>query len=250
MLCLKRLILACIGIVLARAAFATPPRWAQLKETILGHNDSHVFILRQIDDHPGYHFTLQTEIYLISRDLFTGADERIWPVMRINDRGEFYAQSGHAERVENMGAGERVNPFDVLLWRGARSILPGQLPYDPTWFNAQIVDEDIVLTVWEGRFIADWDLIFANLADSVARTRAMFEPQSERYDWEPLITGAFSAVQDHELALEAGCSIGGIYSAVISDQGGQQPILARLDCFLEEAQGEVSYWAVLPVAEG
>lgn len=246
----KKLILACIGLVLAQAAFATPPRWAQLKETILGQNDTHVFILRQIDDNPGYHSTLQTEIYLISRDLFTGADERIWPVMRINDRGGSFAQSGHAERVGNMGAGERVNPFDVLLWRGARNILPGKFPDDATWLSVQIVDEDIVLTAWEDKFIADRDLIFANLADSVARTRALFEPESERFDWEPLISGAFSAVQTRSLALEAGCSIGGFDIAVISGQEGLQPVLARLDCFLKEAQGEVSYWAVLPVPGG
>ena len=108
-----------LSVGLVQNVQATPSRYVEMREELLGWNDTHLFLLRSVEDNLGFHSVTLSETYLISRDLRTGADERAWPVMWMMDHGRYYFQDGYEERVENLNTPDRVSPFDILLWRKA-----------------------------------------------------------------------------------------------------------------------------------
>ena len=112
-----------IAIFMSQPAGATPPQIVEVSETLMGVNETHLFVLRRMDDNMGYHHITQTDIVLIARDRQTNIDAQIWPVMRVIDHGSDYLEFGQLDRVENLPLPDRVNPFDVLLWRKAKPLI-------------------------------------------------------------------------------------------------------------------------------
>lgn len=158
-----------IDLLCASAAQATPPRINAAEETLLANNGTHVFILRKIEDNLGYHTTLQTDLVLISRDLITGEDERQWPVLNILQSGTF--GEDYAE-FTNLDGVERINPFDVLLWRKASNILPAP----QTWNidNAELTDTGIIIRDYDDTIThqLNWTTANAQVTASLEMTRA------------------------------------------------------------------------------
>lgn len=109
--------------LLTTPASATPPQVVEVSETLLGVNDTHLFVLRRMDDNMGYHHITQTDVVLIARDRKTNTDAQIWPVMRVIDHGVDFLDFGVQERVEILPLPDRINPFDILLWRKARPLV-------------------------------------------------------------------------------------------------------------------------------
>jgi len=106
-------------IALLNPAHATPEEMIEVSETLLGINDTHLFVLRRIDNNLSYHMPTQTDVMLIARNRTNNTDDQVWPVMRMVEYGASYKENHMEERVEILPLPDRVNPFDILLWRKA-----------------------------------------------------------------------------------------------------------------------------------
>lgn len=123
-------ILLVVAFFAVHPAQATPPQVVEVSETLLGINDTHLFVLRRIDDNLGYYIPTQTDVVLIARNHKTNTDDQVWPVMRMVEYGVEFPIDGIEARVKIFPLPDRVNPFDILLWRKARPLLsPDQLQY-------------------------------------------------------------------------------------------------------------------------
>ncbi|WP_039018663.1 hypothetical protein [Halocynthiibacter namhaensis] len=245
------LVLAAIWFGVTQPAVGAPDRWVAMDEQIIGQNETHFFVLRKIEDNLGYHSTTKSDVYLISRNLFTGIDERIWPVMRTIDHGAYYFQNGHEQRVENLGAGERVNPFDILLWRQAWRVLPREIEADRNWLemDAIVLEEGFRVSLPSTVYEADMDPMFTALKDSTTRTRRILNSTSDRHDWDRHLTANINLLASGDWALEAACEIDAVYLPSASNEGAILSIVAKVVCGNAEEDGGFSYWTVLPVVE-
>lgn len=123
-------ILLVVAFFAAHPAQATPPQTIEVSETLLGINGTHLFVLRRIDDNLGYYIPVQTDVVLIARNRKTNTDDQVWPVMRMVEYGVEFPIDGPDDNVKVLPLPDRVNPFDILLWRKARPLLsPDQLQY-------------------------------------------------------------------------------------------------------------------------
>jgi len=95
----------------------------EVSETLLGVNDTHIFVLRRLDDNMGHYQITQTDVVLIARNRKTNADDQIWSVMRMIDSGYNADERRIEAQIKPLALKDRVNPFDVLLWRKARPLL-------------------------------------------------------------------------------------------------------------------------------
>jgi len=108
---------------LAGLARATPPQTVEVREILLGLNNTHLFVLRTLNDNMGSYYLLQTDVVLIARNRATNLDDQVWPVLRVKDTGSEVEETAGVSRMENLPLPQRVNPFDILLWRKARPFL-------------------------------------------------------------------------------------------------------------------------------
>ena len=160
--------------LLTNPANATPPQVVEVSETLLGVNDTHLFVLRRMDDNMGYHHITQTDVVLIARDRKTNTDAQIWPVMRVIDHGVDFLDFEEQERIEILPLPDRVNPFDILLWRRARPLTasPDEQSYDG------LSDGDNMFTVTAGaaenqrRYQLENNTAEALIRQSLNKTRA------------------------------------------------------------------------------
>jgi hypothetical protein len=162
--------------LLTNPANATPPQVVEVSETLLGVNDTHLFVLRRMDDNMGYHHITQTDVVLIARDRKTNTDAQIWPVMRVIDHSIDFLDFGEQEKVEILPLPDRINPFDILLWRKARPLTAST--------NKQSYDElsngDNMITITTGadekqrRYQLENNTAEALIRQSLNKTRAAF----------------------------------------------------------------------------
>jgi len=112
--------------LLATPASATPPQAVEVSETLLGVNDTHLFVLRRLDDNLGRYQPTQTDIILIARNRKTNADDQTWPVMRMIEIVEYFGGDNLTRQTKPLPMAGRVNPFDILLSRKAQPLIAPQ----------------------------------------------------------------------------------------------------------------------------
>jgi len=236
----------CFLLGLTQASTATPERYVDMREQVLGQTDTQFFVLRHIRDNLGYHETLRDEFYLIARDLLTGDEERIWPVMRSLDHGRYYFQNNAPERFENLGAGERVNPYDILLWRKAYNLHPTIYPPDAYGLRVSVTGSDILVTEEGSSTESPAVPLLARLTESLEHTRRILPGDGLDRPWLQEISWKVGRLRNEEGAFASGCEIGGrvyVEKPLVSDL---RPVLARLDCHnQDEETGGIFYWMVL-----
>lgn len=216
-------------------AQATPPRIISADETLLANNGTHVFILRKIEDNPGHHTTLQSELVLISRDLITGDDERQWPVLNILQSGMF--GEDFAE-FTNLDGATRINPFDVLLWRKASNLFPGPQPWNLE--NVERLETGIIIRDYDDNVThqLDWSTANAQITASLKMTRATIPPyQAEQGDELFIIPVDFGA----------DCVLNGVHYFFPMDDIPAPRVAAQMICTQDDRP--LSAYVVIPPVE-
>ena len=116
-------------------ARATPPHVAFISDLPLGHTDTHLFLLRTVDDNTGSHYAALVHQFLIKQNIRTGAAERHWPVRRLHYTQRFdwprratgepelssqvIAEPPQGMSAARFGAGDLVDPFAKMAEQGA-----------------------------------------------------------------------------------------------------------------------------------
>jgi hypothetical protein len=120
----KSTLAAILSIFAVGAAHATPPQIVRVTDIPYGANDTHVFLLRSLDDNMGVYSRTQTDILLVARNRSTNVDDEIWPVARsiANSPFEDTPAEGRVQAIALDGA---VNPFDIMTERGAEANVSG-----------------------------------------------------------------------------------------------------------------------------
>ncbi len=167
-----RIIILLFAALFATTAHATPPQIVGVSETLLGINDTHLFVLRRMDDNMGSHYPTQTDVVLIARNRTTNSDDQIWPVMRMIDHGVSFVEFGYETQVETLPLNDRVNPFDILLWRKARPLLDAHQT-DPTFRGTKIsrAKDGLALVSDKGLFQLQDTMVAQRLTSSLNATR-------------------------------------------------------------------------------
>lgn len=121
-----RLIFSIIALItlIASPAMATPPQFVGATDRIIGQNETHLFLLRTIDDNYGSHFITASDVTLIAKNIKSGADDEVWPVISVVDHGVFFEQNDLKKQVMDHTPKNAVEPFSILRDRGAGNILP------------------------------------------------------------------------------------------------------------------------------
>ncbi|NSX54649.1 hypothetical protein [Parasulfitobacter algicola] len=105
--------------MLCAPCFAGPSGQVWIEEDIIAVNDTHIFIMRDIQDNLAFHNVLRTDTFLVSKDIQTGLDDQIWPVRIVvyYGRDTDTGNEGRLTETEPMG---RVDPYVVLIENFAR----------------------------------------------------------------------------------------------------------------------------------
>lgn len=150
---MRSFILTALMVIFPVLAMATPPQIVGVREQPIGVNETHLFVLRILNDNLGRHQTTQTDVVLIARNRATNADDQHWPVMRVLDHGMDYAFEEFENRVDPVPFGKKVNPYAVLLWRNARPLLGREgLSVDESQIEVTQTDGYIeILDIWRER---------------------------------------------------------------------------------------------------
>ncbi|MGL5010300.1 MAG: hypothetical protein ACRC6I_10480 [Paracoccaceae bacterium] len=108
---------------LAGMARATPPQVVSVTDSLFGLSQTHIFLLRNLEDNMGRYGMAQTDVLLIARNRMTNVDDEIWPVARSIFYDADIAGDGAAMKVEALPVAGLVNPFDIVAAKGARLML-------------------------------------------------------------------------------------------------------------------------------
>ena len=238
-----RVIILLMTALFATAAHATPPQIVGVRETLMGINDTHLFVLRRMDDNMGSHYPTQTDVVLIARNRETNSDDQIWPVMRMIDHGVSFVEFDYETRVEPLPLKDRVNPFDILLWRKAQSMLGAQQTV-PTLGNTKISREEdgLALVSDKGQFHLQDEMVAQRFTTSLNATRtalpAYFIEGDER---------GFDILRDVQVDPAQDCDYGGFYT--FSEQIGDEYTelwLTRVTCENDATMAEISMYFLIP----
>lgn len=240
-----RVIILLLTALFATTAHATPPQVVSVSETLLGINDTHLFVLRRMDDNMGSHYPVQTDVVLIARNRETNLDDQIWPVMRMIDHGVSFVEFGYEVRVEPLALKDRVNPFDILLWRKARPLLDAE-QFDPAFRGTKIsrAKDRLALVSDTGLFQLQDTMVAQRLTSSLNATRtalpAYFIEGGER---------GFDMLRDVQVDPAQDCDYDGFYT--FSEQIGDDYAefwLTRFTCENDEIMADISMYFLIPKA--
>lgn len=107
----------------ATHAAATPPDTIYIDDRIFGVNKTHVFILRTTNDNLGLHIFGMKDTYLVAKNIDTGLDDEIWPVLRQHGATDYDQETGDPiPLISTFPLEGAVNPFSVLVERGGLKI--------------------------------------------------------------------------------------------------------------------------------
>jgi hypothetical protein len=225
---------------MAGAAQATPPQVVSVDDILLGANDTHIFLLRRLDDNSGGYTRTQTDILLVARNRGTNLDDGIWPVARsITDNP--VDDPTPDDRVEIIAMGGAVNPFDILAERDAVPMLgwsqSGADVSDVTQAadGGQLVVED---TREKLRYQIDYADVGALLTDNLNRSRAAVPAYFTETDIDMLLDLPFDAAADCAFAP----------SFRFTDGQGQIARLVAVTCENEATMVPISTYLVMPPA--
>ena len=110
------------------SAGATPPRMASSDDRLVAATQTHLYVLRDILDNLGSHYTALHDQHLIEIDLGSGAATRHWPLRRMsvshfNDAGDLRVPGEVTERD-----GETVEMIAILRDLGTEPMRPSHWP--------------------------------------------------------------------------------------------------------------------------
>ena len=239
-----RTILLIICLILpASFAHATPPQVVEVSETLLGVNDTHIFVLRRLDDNMGRYQITQTDVVLIARNRKTNKDDQIWPVMRMIDSGYNADERGIEAQIKPLALKDRVNPFDVLLWRKARPLL-AQLGTFQKDTDITDLREQAALTI-----VADGKKY--RLADTAMAKALITSLQTTRAAMPPYFTeGGFDILDGIEVDPAKECKYHDFTRFYEQDDQGVQDFwIAYVTCESDEAMSYLSMYLLVPKAE-
>lgn len=188
----------------------------------------------------GSHYPTQTDVVLIARNRKTNLDEQNWPVMRMIDHGVDFIEFGFETQVEPLPLKDRVNPFDILLWRKARPLLA-----TPMWSPEMIHLEKSRLTIMsDGAIHQLHDSVMSELiTKNLNITRRTLPP----YFIEGASRGGVDPILDVELDPKNECEYDrfkGFYEYVGEDH--QIFWIARATCDSEYAIARLSMYLMVP----
>lgn len=217
--------------------WATPPQTVSVREQLVGENDTHLFLLRRIDDNLGFHHTRQTDLLLIARDLSTGRDDATWPVMSVLDHGPYYEDYGQPRRVEDLSAEDRMDPFAILLRRQARLIAPEAVLAGPG--PARITADEIQVVGRDGTPTHG-----IPLSEAVARMDASLKATRSNVPARKLEAGEDPLLAMADIEAAERCRIGASHRFAATD--GRSVYSVRLDCSDRHELAQLSLYVVVP----
>lgn len=228
---IMRIIPALLACLIPSLAAATPPRVVYVDEDLLAVNDTHLFVLRTLSDNFGFYEVAQSDVLLIARNRETGADDQQWPVLSIRDNGRTFAEfEPTQDRVANLGLPERVNPYDVMLWRKARLPTGAGTVYDPERYD--ISDSAVRFSSYDDTvYMADLSetLILLNQSLKASRATIPFNPDAglssstaEAAQIDPLLAWP--------LGFDDACQITHSYRIDVPAHATSEQFTVKIDC--------------------
>jgi hypothetical protein len=212
---------------LTSVARATPPQVVSVDDLLFGMTDTHLFLLRRLEDNMGFHGVTQTDVLLVARNRATNADEDIWPVARSLHR----AEEGAVETLAIAGA---VNPFEIAQARGARLLL-GWSGQPIRAAEVAVTWGETALVLADGRSAATFRLGYeemsARLEEGLEQTRDRLPPYFTEGGGDVLRGVRFDPAVD--------CEVAGFVEMAAAVW------LARVSCENDETMAPVSTYMVV-----
>jgi hypothetical protein len=226
------------AVSVAGAARATPPQVVGVMDMLFGANESHIFLLRSLDDNMGRHGVVQTDVLLVARNRATNADEDIWPVARSIDYGAYFADFGRDGRVQTLALSGAVNPFDIAAAQGAWLML-GQSGRPAADQAIAVSQEAGALVLADDRTPGTYRLAFADLSTllegNLARTRDVLPAYFAEGGTDALVGLTFDPAAD--------CRFDGFLQ--IPDGAAKVTWLAEVTCQNDTTMAPVSTYVVI-----
>jgi hypothetical protein len=150
---------ALLVVLAAGVAGATPPQVVVVTDTLFAATDTHIYLLRNVEDNMGYYNITQTDVLLVARNRLTNVDDDIWPVARSVDYG--FEDPVPEGRVQALPLQQVVNPFEIAASKQAL-LMMGR------WGQPQTVETAVISVGTDAVILRDdsetYQLIFADVA--------------------------------------------------------------------------------------
>lgn len=193
---MRNLILACLLALLPLGALATPSQSVDVEDQLIGINDTHLFLIRTLNDNLGNHHLHLVETVLVAKSLTTGLDEEFWPVRRV-----YYSRQ--EEDVVEKALENTVNPYDILADKKAIPLSEGRVSFPaPSDIVISLEGTEISLTTtWlpnTYRISHDW--LKTARDTNIRATRQAVPPFMLEGDIDMLLDRSFDVAADCEIA--------------------------------------------------
>jgi hypothetical protein len=221
--------------LLAGASGATPPQTVSVDDVLFAATDSHLYLLRSLEDNMGKYGIVQTDVLLIARNRATNTDDEVWPVARSTDYGAYFADNGIDARVERLPLEGAVNPFEMVASRDAR-LMVGRSVDGPLPEGISVSDQDGGVTLTEPEasggkvYRLGFEDLSRDLTESLARTRDTLPPLFAEGGVDVLRGVTFDPAVD--------CRIGGFRN--LADIAGQSDWLVTITCENDQTMAPVT----------
>lgn len=209
-------------LILPGLALATPPQIVSATDEVVGITDTHLYLLRSLQDNEGSHYVTTTDQLLVKKAIGTGEDERFWPLRRTtiepdwDDPDERYV-------LRETPLATTHDLVEVLRQNAVQPMIEG-LARDAGALNWSLADDMLTLTYpHDGTQIAvpTTDLA-AGIMRNLSATRQAMPPT--------VLEGGFDALLDYpDYAIAATCQISRYH---ILWRGADRPdtMAVRIDC--------------------
>jgi hypothetical protein len=222
------------------AAHATPPQVVSVEDILLGANDTHIFLLRSLDDNMGGYVQTQTDILLVARNRSTNADDEIWPVARSIANSPFEDASSEG-RVQAIALDGAVNPFDVLAERGAE-LMVGRSQDARSFADIAITADGDRLVVVDTRAEQQYQIGYGEvgqlIVDNLNRSRATLPAYFAEMGYDVL--------EDTRFDVQADCVFSASFGLIDTEQ--QVARMVAVTCQNDQTMAPVSTYFMVPPA--
>jgi hypothetical protein len=222
-----------LAALLAEASGATPPQTVSVDDVLFAATDSHLYLLRSLEDNMGKYGIVQTDVLLIARNRATNTDDKVWPVARSTDYGAYFADNDLDARVERLPLEGAVNPFEIVASREARLMVAWSVDGAlPEGISSSDQDGGVMLTdASSGKvYRLGFDDLSRDLTESLARTRDTLPPLFAEGGVDVLEGVTFDPAVD--------CRIGGFRN--LADIAGQSDWLVTITCENDQTMAPVT----------
>jgi hypothetical protein len=224
---------------IARVAHATPPQVVAVSDILFAANDSHIFLLRNLEDNMGFYGVVQTDVLLVARNRTTNVDDKIWPVARSVDYGAF-EDPGPDGRVQTLVLKDAVNPFDIVAAQGAWLTLGTWGHPNPSDTAVTTLGDSAIILQDDGaRYALDFGDLAKLIRENLERTRDRLPAYS--------LEGGYDALQDVNFDPAVDCRFG--ESLRIFDGDDRVTWLADVSCENDETMAPVATFLVMKQQE-